>query len=347
MPTHRRAATLIEVLVSMALLALLAALALSALQSAREAARRIRCESNLRQVGLGMHAYLSSFGCFPPATLPFGGVHPVRRTPPGYTQCFSPFARMLGMLEQASLYNALNFDFEPGFLEGMLVNRSAFATRLEVLLCPSDTLPAGSRIAEVSYRFNLGTNIIHSASALPSPTRRHTGSNGPFLLGKIMTPSQIGDGLSYTAGASERLIGSRLPAPYSRRRDYVLGTLWRVDMSPDDAVSYCRSINGDSGLPRESRSGESWGIFGLHFTAYNHAGRPNRFDETCSLVEYRDDMHSRTMIDGVFPPSSAHGATVNLLMMSGAVRAITNEVALPVWRSLGTRNGGETFPASE
>ena len=64
--TSRRGFTLIELLVVIAIIAVLIALLLPAVQAAREAARRAQCVNNMKQIGLAMHNYESSNGCFPP-----------------------------------------------------------------------------------------------------------------------------------------------------------------------------------------------------------------------------------------------------------------------------------------
>src|SRR5271163_371739 len=95
----KRAFTLIELLVVIAIIAVLIALLLPAVQAAREAARRMQCVNNEKQIGLAMHNYQESRGVLPGADMVFNVTE------------LSALANVLPYLEQTNVYNSINFDF--------------------------------------------------------------------------------------------------------------------------------------------------------------------------------------------------------------------------------------------
>jgi prepilin-type N-terminal cleavage/methylation domain-containing protein/prepilin-type processing-associated H-X9-DG protein len=119
--------TLIELLVALAIIGILIALLLPAVLSAREAARRIQCASNLKQLGLAVAGYESVYGCLPPGSLP-------RMSSVGLYEDFSVFVRLLPVLEQQATFDATNFNltsYDPP-------NRTLAGTGIAALWCPSD-----------------------------------------------------------------------------------------------------------------------------------------------------------------------------------------------------------------
>src|SRR5881394_2370562 len=103
----RPAFTLIELLVVIAIIAILIGLLLPAVQKVREAAARVKCQNNLKQIGLAMHSFIDSQRALPP-----NGIY---RYPPGggtsmtVDSAWSALARILPYIEQESLFSNINF----------------------------------------------------------------------------------------------------------------------------------------------------------------------------------------------------------------------------------------------
>src|SRR5271157_858574 len=96
--------SLIELLVVVTILSLMMALLLPAVQSAREAARRIQCANNLKQLGLGLQQYETNYGTYPPSMVLSG-----KAFTPDWVGGWSLNGRILSFVEQGTLFNAINF----------------------------------------------------------------------------------------------------------------------------------------------------------------------------------------------------------------------------------------------
>ena len=227
-PARSGGFTLIELLVVVAITGMLVALLLPAVQAAREAVRRSGCGARLAQIGLAMHGYAETHGTFPIGSLPDYDfrdvvVPPSLRYPcssPGYDK--GPLVGILPYLEQADLYDALNFSVTINGTE----NSTAVGTLPRSYTCPSDG-KAGVRplppddpfgngspplvpnygIGQGSYSANFGTL---AGESIPPRTPECMADgllerpDGAFVMLRGLRPAEIVDGLAQTMMVSER-----------------------------------------------------------------------------------------------------------------------------------------------
>lgn len=138
----RKAFTLIELLVVIAIIAILIALLLPAVQQAREAARRSTCKNNLKQIGLALHNYHDVHMTFPPTQI-FTYFPTVPNSAGGFPRNHTWIAMILPFMDQAPLYNQINFSLPMWdnatmqFQQGN-TGKDIVATVIPILQCPSD-----------------------------------------------------------------------------------------------------------------------------------------------------------------------------------------------------------------
>jgi prepilin-type N-terminal cleavage/methylation domain-containing protein/prepilin-type processing-associated H-X9-DG protein len=130
---RRPAFTLVELLVAIAIIGILIALLLPAVQKARQAANRIKCQNNLKQLALAAHNYHDSMGQFP------NGLHTVETTGGLYANGTCWEVELLPYFEQDNLKNRWDYDDFRNNIAGDL--DATTAQVLKLLLCPSDVLP--------------------------------------------------------------------------------------------------------------------------------------------------------------------------------------------------------------
>ena len=149
MSLRRRGFTLIELLVVIAIISILIGLLLPAVQKIREAANRMKCSNNLKQIGLALHNYHDTQGAFPASGL---------RSTSAIASNFSIHALILPYIEQDNLYKSINFSVPAADP----LNDGPRATPVSLYVCPSDPMnrvPAGW--AGTSYRANNGVNVLN------------------------------------------------------------------------------------------------------------------------------------------------------------------------------------------
>lgn len=129
---YRLGFTLVELLVVIAIIGILIALLLPAVQSAREAARRIQCNNNMKQIGLSLHNYLSAHRVFP--------IGEQVGTAGGYGRCWA--TSILPFLELQSLYEQIDDSLDTYYhpvVQGPVTHQAALCTVVNSYICPSSS----------------------------------------------------------------------------------------------------------------------------------------------------------------------------------------------------------------
>ena len=338
---RHRGFTLIELLVVIAVISLLIALLLPAVQQAREAARRLQCKNNLKQLGLALHNYHDTHGVLPPMR---GGPDGLRWGHVVWWRGgdFSGRVQLLPYLDQSAMYNQINWteaippfirDFEPWTAK----------QQLSVFLCPTDVYdPQGNDLGFCNYPFSVGTTIRDNFWKNP------TGTNGVFGWRSYHRLTNIKDGTSNTIAMAERAIGrwgsreligraARLVTDVSRNPRACLATQ-NGDQYADNVVLSTTVLGG------------VWAMGHPCWSAVTTVLPPNSascYDNT--LGGFHGD-NDASWDYGIFSASSRHSGGINVVMADGSVRFIsdsidTGNIRPPndygVWGALGTRSGGE------
>ena len=349
MKRARRGFTLIELLVVIAIIAVLIALLLPAVQSAREAARRIQCSNNMKQLGLAVHNYHSSCNVLPAMCIFPGGQEAI-----SYGWAPSWAIPILPYLEQTALANAYNFYAPAVVLSATagLENTTVTDTQLSMFLCPSESEPSRPTInATSNYAGNYGG---------PGQIAYYSGTIVPIgdpnvspILGRLGPVSfeTIRDGLTNTAMFGERLHGlNGSPTVYPGTDDGKRGifTITPSGGGPGTGGAGANIFaNACTSIPMSQTSINSDHIGNNMFATYpwhvgminyNHVGPPNSIP-----CQDGADASWLTYVGptGSAPATSNHPGGVNLAMSDGSARFVKNTINLQAWWAIGTRNGRE------
>ena len=330
MNNSRLGFTLIELLMVVAIVGLAIMLLLPAAQSAREAARRVQCASNLRQIGLAMHDYHDEQGTLPP------GANGCCR---GTWLLF-----VLPYIEQSNLYNSWNFGGanRSGDATGREMfgyadpaNATVTGTRVGVFYCPTDpgntALGSIRAVTSQNYVVNFGNTI----SSQP-PFYQYCGRRIPFLGAPFGDADAPGGRRTLDEAAEPGLATIRFAAI----TDGLGGTLLTSEV-----------LVGTGG----DRRGFSWWGYAAMFTGLLPPNSPipdvMPSSRDCGPVPPNPPCigaTGRMNADGTYVglgllnnPRSKHNGGVTMGMADGSVRFIKNSVDVFVFQALSSTSGNE------
>jgi prepilin-type processing-associated H-X9-DG protein len=300
---------LVELLVVIAIIGILIALLLPAVQAAREAARRLQCSNNLKQVGLGLLNYESAVGAFPL------GIH----LPTNGIAGHSWWVRILPYMEQQDLLASFQ---ETGTITGWLgdsgnaFNRQLFTKKvIPFMVCPSSTLTVfgldghdGQDAFILSPDYTGIAGAIDHASAKPKSDGGVPGviSAGGILLDRaVVKMGEISDGTSKTIAVGEQ-------------------SDWCVDTS---------------GQKQDCRS-DCW----HGFTMGAYSGQQRMFNLTVVRHRVGEKSYNAAGVPGNCGPNrpiqSAHPGGAHVLLADGSIQFLAEQIDVQVLYDLANRNDG-------
>ena len=300
--------TLVELLVVIAIIGILIALLLPAVQAAREAARRMQCSNNLKQIGLGIYNYESTHGRLPAL---WYYVQPQQQIWTGHTV----FSVILPFLEQVSFADQINWEWPPWHdPQNDVIMEAVVAT----YRCPSDpgseywTVPDGRRFGKGSYAANVGTSCEEGCTPEEIWTPRDPPSLDTHVPKRntVFHPNigfkfrEFTDGTSHVALIGEILGRSENDA----RGDGTLIT---------DIGYYRHEYTPNTSLPDELRG-----------PPYQHCDQGT--DPTC---HYRSS--GNVFNTWHVSARSAHPGGAHVLLGDGSTHFITDTIDNDVWINLG------------
>lgn len=315
-----------------AIIGVLVGLLLPAVQAAREAARRMSCQNNLKQLGLALHNYESTFRIFPPSSVAVGG---------SANQPWSGQSFLLPFVEGMNTFNLI--DFSVGYHSA--ANRDLFpphgiaATRVGVLMCPSDPNDR-HRIDSSSgqpYHYPLNYTLSVGRYLIYNPVNRQDGGAAFAPNGRI-SPASFLDGLSNTIGIAEvkafnpRVHDATLPTTPPTRPEQVSSSIsggaWSAQNGHTEWVCGRAIHNGfTTTFPPN--------------TIVPHEVGGELFD--IDVSSSREGRSTTAATYGVITTRSYHTGLIQAAMMDGSVRGISDSIDLNTYQSMGTRAGGEVI----
>ncbi|QDT02339.1 Type II secretion system protein G precursor [Rubripirellula lacrimiformis] len=365
----RSAFTLVELLVVIAIIAILVGLLLPAVQSAREAARRMTCSNNLKQVALALHLYHDIHRSMP-VSMTGSDQFDDGTAGSGF---HSWMARILPQIEQTALHQQIHFetsladrtdystdaDYADFAMSSSHVDAGPAAAIVATYLCPSDpeSVPQfslGIQTAPGSYAANIGWPRQSVGPGVTTPLKKQNGVIGllnPQSSDSWQQPrvrmADITDGLSNTMAVGERVIAQVFESADA------FGTTNISQHTPISMQSFCGGGSTGRSLQNWVRYCDSVSLADAHYSiSHGHAWitgwtfAANHFmpvipvnQRNCHVYGGEDDGMNLVTL------SSHHVGGVHVAMADGSVRFMAEQIDRELYWAQGSRNGSEVLSA--
>ncbi len=333
--SNRHAFTLIELLVVIAIIAILIGLLLPAVQKVRDAAARIKCANNLKQIGLAMHAYHDANNTLPPnGIFGFNGTAMVQTSP------WSALSRLLPFIEQENLFR--NIDLATPYSSQPFVT----SRRIGTFLCPAEVNDRGSGTNATYGNKNWTLNYAVNLGTWGVLTNKATGmrfGDGAFSPSRGYSLTSFSDGTSNTLALAE-------VKGYTPRLVGAVNTSTYASLAPPSSPAEITTYSLAPFDPARQTHVE-WVDGKVHETGFTTVFPPNTLvGYSSSGTTYDVDLVTATESNlgdtyAAVTSRSYHSGGVNVVLMDGSVRFVSNSISQPTWRALGTRVGGEVVGA--
>ncbi|MCA9127017.1 MAG: DUF1559 domain-containing protein [Planctomycetales bacterium] len=363
---RRSAFTLVELLVVIAIIGILVGLLLPAVQAAREAARRMQCSNNVKQLSLACHNYESTYQRFPARQAGTGYIHTA-----GQRLRLSGFCLLTPFYEQTALWNQIQTRNTNPWTNNATTDPQWRVT-LATLNCPSDAQNATTDArgnnapnGKISYALNCGDSYVSSVvnasertTASLSFQARPIPNRGVFGRYDFVKIGALTDGTSNTALIAERSVPTNL-------RDRGMAV---VDASGTDLTTYvplsCRTfwsgstyVAASSPFTQDTSPGYRWGDGCAFFNGFTTILPPNT--AVCLLGDPAWQSGGGHYAPGIWTPTSQHTGGVTVGFADGSVHFISDNIdtgnltvvapaataggpsPFGVWGALGSKSGGE------
>lgn len=312
---NRRASsgfTLVELLVVIAIIGVLVALLLPAVQQAREAARRMQCKNNLKQLGLAMHNYHDTHRELPPAAISWEG-DPNRPGTGSWYDDHGWYSQILAQIEQGNVANQI--DYKVKFSDA--VNQAARKAKIALFGCPSDGLKQNEWASTTWSRLRGNYAVNFGNTNYEQGTKSGVTFGGaPFSYRRSANFGEVPDGLSNTLMMGEILTTTSTGwgGPLAEIQTALGGQTFNGWLTPnssafDDVARHCPPKAELNGMPGCTQIGT----------------------DTASMLKQS------------FALRSHHSGGVNAVLCDGSVQFYSDNINLATWRALSTARGGEVI----